>query len=235
MSDIIDEVAHAKADVPAPAPVVSHKRIDMARETEEKVAAVAAKGDGETKSLGGETEPLALMRGITERLDRLEESQAKLVKTLEGDRAKGERKMGPIQTPSMDTSLFQHGYGGELSEPQWLYATAQARAQSQQRTPPAPQHQAVAAQPGVGQQRFRYPGARQKKVVIRAYNGKALYVSLGSGFLEWSRRFEMQVTLAQSAGGFLWPEDVKVDLLGSYLSAGIPSIVIPTDRIHAHA
>ncbi|GMF60503.1 unnamed protein product [Phytophthora fragariaefolia] len=118
------------------------------------------------------------MRGITERLDRLEESQAKLEKTLERDRAKGERKVDPILTPPMDTSLFASGLG--RGAPQ---------AQAQQPIPPAQQHPA-AAQPGVGQQAFRYPDARQKKLTIRAFNGKELYVGLGSDFLAWGRRFE---------------------------------------------
>ncbi|KAE9047047.1 hypothetical protein PR003_g577 [Phytophthora rubi] len=39
------------------------------------------------------------------------------------------------------------------------------------------------------------------------------------GFLEWDRRFGRQVALAQSACGFVWPEDIKVYLLGHYLSA----------------
>ncbi|KAE8889754.1 hypothetical protein PF005_g14861 [Phytophthora fragariae] len=81
----------------------------MAGETEAKVAAVAPKDDGETKSPGGETELLALIRGITERMGRLEESQAMLEKTLEGDRVKLERKVDPILTPPMDTSLFASG------------------------------------------------------------------------------------------------------------------------------
>ncbi|KAG6616520.1 Integrase catalytic core protein [Phytophthora cinnamomi] len=87
------------------------------------------------------------MRRITERLDRLEESQAKLEKTLEGDRAKHESKVDPILTPPMNTNLFASSLGRE-----------------------------------------------------------------------WDRRFERQVAFAQSACGLLWPEDVKVDLLGNYLS-----------------
>ncbi|OWZ17990.1 hypothetical protein PHMEG_0007990, partial [Phytophthora megakarya] len=42
---------------------------------------------------------------------------------------------------------------------------------------------------------------------------RELYVGLGSGFLEWGRRFERQVNIAQSACGFPWPEDVKLPTL----------------------
>eukprot|EP00644_Phytophthora_capsici_P019023 jgi/Phyca11/53350/gw1.420.8.1 len=71
-------------------------------------------------------------------------------------------------------------------------------------TPPraAVQHQYFGAQqPGYG---GRYPDARQKKLSIRSFNGKELYVGLGSGFLEWGRRFIRQ--------------EVKVDLLRNYLT-----------------
>ncbi|KAJ8578634.1 hypothetical protein ON010_g572 [Phytophthora cinnamomi] len=173
MSDTIDAAARAKAKVPAPA---SHKRIGMVGETEDKVAAVAAKDDGETNSPDGETELLVLMHGITEWLDRLEESQAKLEKTLEGDRAKCESKVDPILTPPWTRRIAMHANHDIASEaaagaPR-LYAAAQA--QAQQPPPTASQHQAAAAQPGVGQQPFRYPDARQKKLVIRAFNGKEL-------------------------------------------------------------
>ncbi|POM64600.1 LOW QUALITY PROTEIN: Hypothetical protein PHPALM_19848 [Phytophthora palmivora] len=74
---------------------------------------------------------------------------------------------------------------------------------------------------GVFQQQnpqLRYPDARQKKLAIKPFDGRELYVRFGSGFLEWGRRFERQGALAQSACGLASPEDVKVDLLEHYLS-----------------
>ncbi|OWZ19538.1 hypothetical protein PHMEG_0006208 [Phytophthora megakarya] len=56
----------------------------------------------------------------------------------------------------------------------------------------------------------QYPYARQKK---HSFNGKELYVGLGSGFLEWGRRFTSQVNIAQSACGFIWTEGVKMPTL----------------------
>uniref|UniRef100_A0AAV1VEI6 Uncharacterized protein n=1 Tax=Peronospora matthiolae TaxID=2874970 RepID=A0AAV1VEI6_9STRA len=63
----------------------------------------------------------------------------------------------------------------------------------------------------------RYPDARQKKLGIRPFDGSELYEGLGSGFLEWGRRFERQISLAQSSCEFEWPEDVKVDVIGLHL------------------
>lgn len=49
------------------------------------------------------------------------------------------------------------------------------------------------------------------------FDGADLYEGLGSGFLERRRRLERQVSLAQSGCRFLWPEDVKEDLLGHHV------------------
>ncbi|KAG3093770.1 hypothetical protein PI124_g10493 [Phytophthora idaei] len=115
-----------------------------------------------------------------------------------------------------------------MSDLQRLYAAAQA-SQGHGPAGPPPQPREAPPQPGAG--RFpaqdqnggsvRYPDARQKKLAIRPFNGKVLYVVLGSGFLEWGRRFERQVNIAQSACGFTWPEDVKMDLLSHYLSGTV--------------
>ncbi|KAG2765365.1 hypothetical protein PC129_g9233 [Phytophthora cactorum] len=112
-----------------------------------------------------------------------------------------------LQRPVAAPQYFgqrQPGYGMPMSDLQRLYAAAQA-AQGHGPVGPPPQPREAPPQPSSG--RFpaqdqngggvRYPDARQKKLAIRPFNGKVLYVGLGSGFLEWGRRFERQVNIAQ--------------------------------------
>lgn len=61
-----------------------------------------------------------------------------------------------------------------------------------------------------------YSDTRQKKVVICLFGAAELYEGLGTGFLERGRRFERLMNLAQSVCGFLWSEDVKVDVTGDF-------------------
>eukprot|EP00644_Phytophthora_capsici_P000675 jgi/Phyca11/108962/e_gw1.16.313.1 len=123
----------------------------------------------------------------------------------------------------MPASRLQRLYAAEQEKLEAdRVAQALAVQHAQARAPPAPVQppQVQAGPAGIQQQQpaVRFPDARQKKLAIRPFDGKELYVGLGSGFLEWGKRFERQVNIAQSACGFRWPEDVKVDLLGHYLS-----------------
>eukprot|EP00644_Phytophthora_capsici_P005089 jgi/Phyca11/96010/e_gw1.1.408.1 len=183
------------------------------------VAAVAPTEGDEASEL------LRLLRGVAGRLDKLEESQSKLEKRLETPKH-DPKSMAP-RRPTVPPQYFglRHADVGVhetgMSELQRLFQREHAAqaAQEAQQPPavPAPaQPQATPAQNQGGA--FRYPDARQKKLAIRPFDGKELYFGLGSGFLDWGRRFERQVALGQSACGFAWSEDVKVDLLGHYLS-----------------
>ena len=75
------------------------------------------------------------------------------------------------------------------------------------------QAQGLSDQAHVQQMQVRYPNARQKKFGNRPSDGLELYEGLGSGFLEWNRRFKRQISFDQ----FALSEDVKVDLFGLYL------------------
>uniref|UniRef100_A0AAV1VL66 CCHC-type domain-containing protein n=1 Tax=Peronospora matthiolae TaxID=2874970 RepID=A0AAV1VL66_9STRA len=68
-------------------------------------------------------------------------------------------------------------------------------------------------QPGVGM-----PDAQQRKLALQPFDGKELYHGLGCGFMEWGKEFVRQVGFAERACGFVWPEDIKVDVLGQHLA-----------------
>uniref|UniRef100_H3GBI0 CCHC-type domain-containing protein n=1 Tax=Phytophthora ramorum TaxID=164328 RepID=H3GBI0_PHYRM len=178
----------------------------------ESIAVARARGDSNPGNLAAATtegdeasELLTLVRGIVGRLDKLEQSQSKLEQHLEP----------PKKEPKtiMDTSLVASALGRSspqyfglrhaahepsngMSDLQRLYASEHA-AQAEAQPPAIPTQNQGGA--------FRNPDARQKKLVIRPFDGVELYVGLGSGFLDWGRRFKRQ-------------EDVKVDHLGHYLS-----------------
>uniref|UniRef100_A0AAV1UJ54 Uncharacterized protein n=1 Tax=Peronospora matthiolae TaxID=2874970 RepID=A0AAV1UJ54_9STRA len=62
------------------------------------------------------------------------------------------------------------------------------------------------------------PDAHQRKLTLHAFDGKELYHGLGCGFMEWGKEFVRQVGFAERACGFVWPEDIKVDVLGQHLA-----------------
>lgn len=72
--------------------------------------------------------------------------------------------------------------------------------------------------PALCTQFARVSDARQRKLSIRPFDGEEVHQGLTTGFLSWGQRFVRQISFAKHASGFLWSEDVKVDVLGHHLA-----------------
>nr|BAP68807.1 RxLR effector candidate protein [Hyaloperonospora arabidopsidis Emoy2] len=72
---------------------------------------------------------------------------------------------------------------------------------------------APSGQPPATTASYATPNEIQRKLSIRKLDGSELYKGIGSGFLDWGRKFLCAINLAESSCGFTWSEDVKVDLL----------------------
>ena len=102
--------------------------------------------------------------------------------------------------------------GQQPAHPLTPAQAAEPMAAPRQEAPPPATHMAAAIN------NYGMPTASQRKLNIRKFDGTELYKGLGSGFFYWGRSFMRAASLAEASCGFMWTEDVKVDLLGHFLA-----------------
>ncbi|KAG2802653.1 hypothetical protein PC110_g13646 [Phytophthora cactorum] len=169
MTNVNDEAARDDASATTQEPVTNHERV--------ATPAIAHWTPETTVELHD------MMRGLAGKLERLEESQSKLEKKIAGNAdANVPHKFEPVRTRMHINSL-----AGSPQTPYTATPPVQA-AQGEPVTAATPQQQGGQGHAEAG--RFpvkvviHYPEARQKKLAIRSFDGKELYVGLGSGVFE---------------------------------------------------
>lgn len=227
---------------PTPAPA-GHARASPARgasparvASSARAAATVEDSPARERSSAADDKILAALAALTDRMEKMESSQR--------DREDQERMMGAVESGMFSSAFGANARARpmtidaltdspehkpvarpprarepEIEESMFAsFAPARAHAPTPGAVPrpadgPAPSGQAPNAAAF-----YATPNASQRKLSIRKFDGTELYKGLGSGFLDWGRTFLRAVNLAESSCGFTWSEDVKVDLLGHYLS-----------------
>ena len=201
------------------------------------VHAVVEETPAQERSGATEDKILTALANVTSRLASLESSQRV--------RDEDERMLGAVESGMFSSNLGAKMRGrpmaidalGDAEEkPPAARAYQRAAEIGASRfaslDPPQPQHRApiyaaspqpqqvdppqAYARPGLNG--YGMPSASQRKLNIRKFDGSELYKGLGSVFFDWGRTFLRAVSLAEESCGFAWTEDVKVDLLGHFLS-----------------
>lgn len=109
----------------------------------------------------------------------------------------------------------QKGYAGVGGQP--IPGRVLPPPQQHHEDPRQANEQAPAGGPHVSRPPTGIQDTKLRKLQINVFDGKEIYKGLSSGFQDWAKRFIRQIKMAQTASGFFWPEEIKVDVLGHYL------------------
>ncbi|GMF47417.1 unnamed protein product [Phytophthora fragariaefolia] len=220
MTQATHEASGDGAQAPAPVPpVTSRARTGMVDDPGEMSTAQVREMDegnptGADAPVTGDNvgELMALLHGLADQLERLEESQTKLTweRARQGGCARSSSRRRPW-TPACShlrwyaapvcTLTHSGGRGSPRTTPrrpvltpQYFglqrpgYGPPESNLQRIYAEPHAPQPPpgTTPAQPAhQGNQATRFPDSRQKMLAIQPFDDKELYVGLGPGFLEW--------------------------------------------------
>uniref|UniRef100_A0AAV1UBX1 CCHC-type domain-containing protein n=1 Tax=Peronospora matthiolae TaxID=2874970 RepID=A0AAV1UBX1_9STRA len=191
--------------------------------------APAVVNDGTARESGKRDDKiLATLAALTDRLSSLE--------SLQRVRDEEERMLRAVESVLIASRLGANMRGRPMTidaigDAEEKAPVPRGAPQLQQRAPasaPPPQEYAALPPPQQvappqayvrpGLNGYGMPSASQRKLNIRKFDGTELYRGLGSGFFDWGRTFLRAVSLAEASCGFGWTEDVKVDLLGHFLT-----------------